>query len=163
MWSIALLVLALSAPLVADAQVGTGDLFPELSSASLAGGNLPQTKGRVVLVDFWASWCPPCKASFPALARLHSEFAERGLVIVGVSVDEKQTAYDAFVKKMQPTFPVVRDPEQKLVREVKVPTMPTSYIIGRDGRVRVVHSGFHGEATEAELRRNIEQLLSEKN
>jgi len=150
-------------PLTADGQVHAGDMFPELNQANLAKHDLPETAGRVVLVDFWASWCGPCKVSFPALARLHSEFGGRGLVVVGVSVDEKEAAYSAFVKKMQPPFAVVRDQEQKLVRAVKVPTMPTSYLIGRNGRVRFVHSGFHGSASEDELRRNIEALLAEKN
>jgi hypothetical protein len=67
------------------------------------------------------------------------------------------------VKKWQPPFVALLDQEQKLVRAVKVPTMPTSYLLGRDGRVRFVHSGFHGSATEDELRRNIETVLGEKN
>ena len=147
----------------AKAQVKTGDMFPNLSEAASTHSEVPETKGRVLLVDFWASWCTPCKASFPALARLHAEFASRGFVIVGVSVDEKPAAYDAFVKKMQPPFAVMRDHEQKLVRAVKVPTMPTSYLVGRDGRVRFVHSGFHGNASEQELRGKIEAVLNEKN
>jgi thiol-disulfide isomerase/thioredoxin len=115
----------------------------------------------VVLVDFWASWCAPCKASFPAFSRLHADYASRGLLIVAVSVDEKPAAYSAFVKKLSPPFFVMRDESQKLVRAVKVPTMPTSYLIDRSGRVRFVHTGFHGEATENELRRNIEAMLNE--
>ena len=160
---VVLLMAFVAGPLAAHGQVQAGDSFPELSQANLAAQDLPDTVGRVVLVDFWASWCGPCKASFPALARLHSEFGTRGFVVVGVSVDEKEAAYAAFVKKMQPPFAVVRDHEQKLVRAVKVPTMPTSYLIGRDGRVRFVHRGFHGSASEDELRRNIEALLAEKN
>jgi len=123
---------------------------------------VPATAGQVVLVDFWASWCAPCKAAFGALAQLQKEFAGRGLVIVAVSVDEKPAAAAAFVKRLAPNFSTVHDRTQALVRQVGVPTMPTSYLVGRDGRVRFVQAGFHGEATERELRRQIELLLAEK-
>ncbi|HWA86349.1 MAG TPA: TlpA disulfide reductase family protein [Opitutus sp.] len=145
------------------AQVQVGDRFPSLADAGLTGGALPPTEGRVVLVDFWASWCAPCKASFPAFARINADLAGRGLSIVAVSVDEKESAYAAFVKKMHPPFAALHDAAQKLVGTVKVPAMPTSYLLGRDGRVRFVHQGFHGSETEAELRKEIETLLAEKN
>jgi len=148
------------------AQVKAGAVFPDLAAAglvSLAGGELPDRTGKVVLVDFWASWCAPCKASFPMLAKLHTELAARGLIIAGIGIDEKPAAAAAFVKKLAPPFPTLHDREQKLVRQVVVPTMPTSYLIGRDGRVRFVHEGFHGDRTERELRQEIEALLAEPN
>jgi thiol-disulfide isomerase/thioredoxin len=155
--------LVLSGSAAAQAQIGTGDVFPPLTSAGLTGGAVPETQGHVVLVDFWASWCAPCKASFPAFARIHAEYAAKGLVIVAVSVDEKTAAYAAFVKKWSPPFAALHDGEQKLVSAVKVPAMPTSYLLGRDGRVRFVHTGFHGNVTESELRQHIDALLAEKN
>ncbi len=145
----------------ARAELKVGDSFPPLAEAGLVGGALPATAEQVVLVDFWASWCAPCKASFPAMARLHAEFAPRGLVIVAVSVDEKPAAYAAFLKRNAPPFAALHDAQQKLVRAVKVPAMPTSYLLGRDGRVRFVHRGFHGKTTEDELRGQIETLLAE--
>jgi thiol-disulfide isomerase/thioredoxin len=155
----ALLAFAALAPLRAD--VTAGAAFPALASAGLAG-DLPATAGKVLLVDFWASWCAPCKASFPAYARLQAAYAARGLVIVAVSVDDDPAAYAAFVKKFAPPFATVRDTTQQLVRTVSVPTMPTSYLVGPDGKVRHVHSGFHGEETEQALRAEIEALLVEK-
>jgi thiol-disulfide isomerase/thioredoxin len=155
----ALLALAALTPLRADVHVGAA--FPALASAGLAG-DVPATAGQVLVVDFWASWCAPCKASFPAYARLHAAYAARGLVIVAVSVDEDAAAYAAFVKKFAPPFATVRDATQQLVRTVNVPTMPTSYLVARDGKVRFVHSGFHGEETEKALRAEIEALLAEK-
>ena len=145
----------------ARANVKTGDSFPALATASLTGGTLPATAGQVVLVDFWASWCAPCKASFPAYAKLQADYAARGLVIVAISVDEDPSAFAAFVKKMHPTFAALHDHAQQLVRQVEVPTMPTCYLIGRDGRVRFVHQGFHGEDSERELRKEIDSLLGE--
>ncbi|HEY5080021.1 MAG TPA: TlpA disulfide reductase family protein, partial [Opitutaceae bacterium] len=109
---------------VAGGEVGVGDTFPSLAAAGLEGTALPQTSARVVLVDFWASWCAPCKASFSAYARLDSEFASKGLVIVAVSVDEDAKSYDSFVKRLGPSFFVARDVGHKLVREAQVPTMP---------------------------------------
>lgn len=147
---------------VAQAEIKTGDAFPALANAGLTGGVLPATAGQVVLVDFWASWCAPCKASFPAMAKLHADYGPRGLVIVAVSVDDKLAAYETFVKKLAPPFVTVLDREKKLVREVSVPTMPTSYLLGRDGKVRFLHQGFHGAETDRKVREQIETLLAEK-
>ena len=150
---------------VGRADVKVGDVFPSLDAAgmvNLAGGEIPAVNGKVVLVDFWASWCAPCKASFPVMARLHREFAPRGLVIVAVGIDEKPAAATAFWKKLAPPFLTLHDRQQTLVKQAGVPTMPTSYLLGRDGRVRFVHRGFHGDATDRDLRSQLELLLAEK-
>ena len=164
-WRRLLLALAALLGASARAEIKAGDAFPDLAAAGLVklgSGALPETKGKVVLVDFWASWCAPCKASFPALARLHQELGAKGLVVVAVGIDEKPAAATAFWKRMNPPFTTVHDKTQTLVKQVVVPTMPTSYLVGRDGRVRLVHQGFHGEATERELRKQIEAVLGEK-
>lgn len=158
-------VLALASANLVDAAIKTGEPFPALDAAglaSLSGGDVPSAKGKVVLVDFWASWCAPCKASFPAMAKLHRDYAARGLEIVAVSVDEKPAQAAAFWKKMAAPFVGLHDREQKLVQQVEVPTMPTSYLLGRDGKVRFMHEGFHGEASDRALRQQIEALLAEK-
>jgi thiol-disulfide isomerase/thioredoxin len=154
--------LVLSQPARVRAATGAGDTFPALASFEALRGTLPETSGRVVLVDFWASWCAPCKASFPAYGRLQTEFAPKGLVIIAVSVDENPADFESFARRFNPQFTVVLDRGHKLVRAVQVPTMPTSYLIDREGRVRYVHQGFHGAATEQALRREIRNLLPEK-
>src|SRR5208282_5856974 len=89
------------------ADIRVGDIFPPLAFPGLVGANIPATLGKVVLVDFWASWCAPCKASFPAYVRLHSAVASKGLVIVAVSVDQDGEAFASFVRKFNPPFFVV--------------------------------------------------------
>ena len=143
------------------AEVRVGDPFPSLSVLSPAGVEMPAGAGKVVLVDFWASWCAPCRESFHSYAQLQSDYRSRGLVIVAVSVDEKQSSFEAFVKKLNPPFMVLRDPGQQLVRQVSVPAMPTCYLLGRDGRVRFVHRGFRGVETDRAIRRETDLLLAE--
>lgn len=158
-------VTALLAAVVVRAELKVGDTVPAFASAgvvALGDSPAPSTAGQVVLLDFWASWCAPCKASFPAMAKLHQDYAARGLVIAAVSVDEKAAAALAFAKKLAPPFATLHDREQKLAGLAALPAMPTSYLIGRDGRVRFIHTGFHGDATVKELRTQIEALLAEK-
>ena len=148
---------------LARADVKVGDTFPALAPAgvvNLAEGDVPSVSGKVTLVDFWASWCAPCKASFPAMGKLHGDYASKGLQIVAISIDEKPAAAQAFLKKMAPPFVALHDRDQKLVQQVVVPTMPTSYLVDRQGRVRYVHAGFHGDLNE--VRKEIETLLAEK-
>lgn len=135
-----------------------GDPFPDLGKFEFEG-TVPDLKGKVVLVDFWASWCGPCKKSFPVMAELQEKFAGRGFAVVAVSVDEKKGAMDGFVKKAQPPFAVVRDGQGKLAEAAGVDKMPTSFLLGPDGRIVSVHSGFEGEATRKKYLDEIEAAL----
>ena len=154
-------LLSLGITAVANAEIKAGDIFPALDSAGGVVGKIPDLTHRVALVDFWASWCAPCNESFPAYSQLNADFTARGLVVLAISVDQNREAYRSFVERMNPSFPTVRDKDQQLVREVNIPVMPTCYLIGRDGRVRFVHHGFDGEATEHEIRRELDALLAE--
>lgn len=153
------LVLTLGSAAALRAQLAVGDSFPALAGVPL-DGSLPATEGRVLLVDFWASWCAPCKASFPALTKIHNEYGARGVTVIGVSVDENASAYASFLKKQTPAFATVRDRAQKLVATVRVPVMPTSYVIGRDGVILAVLTGYHGEGSDQNLRAALDQALS---
>ena len=143
----------------ASAALKVGDTLPDLASFKLEG-KLPDTlAGKIVVVDFWASWCLPCAKSFPVLDELQKKYQDQGLVILAVSVDEKPAKMETFLKKNPVSFTVVRDAGHQLVAAAEPQTMPTSYIIDREGKVRFLHNGFHGAATRKEYVDQIESLL----
>ena len=142
------------------APVNVGDAFPDLTKFKLEGQLPDSANAKVVIVDFWASWCSPCKASFPVMEELHQQFGKQGLVIVAVNVDEKRAAMEDFLKSQHITFPVVRDAEQKLVAAANIGTMPTSFVLDRAGHVRSTHNGFHGEKTKKQYIDEIQSLLN---
>lgn len=153
------LVALIAVPVIAEWK--PGERLPDLGAFKLEG-NLPALAGRVVLVDFWASWCGPCKKSFPELDQLQKEFGERGLTILAVSVDEKAEAMETFLKDHPVTFATTRDAGQKLVAAAGVESMPTSFLVDRKGVIRFTHVGFRGAETVKQLKQEIEQLLAEK-
>jgi thiol-disulfide isomerase/thioredoxin len=146
------------AVLTANAALKVGDTLPDLASLQLEG-KLPESlKGKIVVVDFWASWCLPCAKSFPVLDELQKKYGDK-VVILAVNVDEKAANMEKFLAKHPVTFTVVRDGDQKLVAVVQPETMPTSFILDGDGKVRFLHKGFHGEDTRKEYISEIESLL----
>ena len=144
--------------LTAHAALKVGDTLPDLASFKFEG-KLPDTlKGKVVIVDFWASWCLPCAESFPVLDALQKKYSDR-LVILAVNVDEKAADMNKFLAKHAVGFTIVRDAQQKLVAAVEPATMPTSFILDGEGSVRFLHNGYHGEDTHKEYVAEIESLL----
>src|SRR6185437_12695317 len=95
--------------------------------------SVPNTNGKIVILNFWASWCQPCIEETPSLSKLAADFAGKGVVVVGVSVDQDENAYKAFLQKYHPGFLTVRD--LKLHEEFGTYLYPETYIIGRDGKV----------------------------
>jgi thiol-disulfide isomerase/thioredoxin len=156
-----ILTLLLSLSLAGAAFAGLpkeGDAFPDLSRFGLEG-SLPELKGKIVLVDFFASWCEPCKESFPAMEELKQKYGGKDLVIIAVNVDKKKEDMDEFVKNHPVTFTILRDASNKLVNEVKIPTMPSSFLLDRDGRVHSFHRGFKGAESKKKYAAEIESLL----
>lgn len=142
----------------ARAAIKVGDTLPDLATFKLEGKLPDSLKGKVVIVDFWASWCLPCAESFPVLDELQKKYGDR-LVVLAVNVDEKAANMEKFLKKHPVTLTVVRDAGQKLVAVAEPATMPTSFILDGEGKVRFVHNGFHGEDTRREYLSEIESLL----
>jgi thiol-disulfide isomerase/thioredoxin len=116
--------------------------------------------GKVVLVDFWASWCGPCLRSFPWMNELQQRHAGEGLVIVAVNLDQDRALADAFIKKLPPKFRVEFDPAGAVATQFGVQAMPTSFLVDRRGQVRARHAGFR-DALRVEREQQIQQLLKE--
>jgi len=115
-----------------------GDLAPGFSLPDLDGERvgLADLKGRVVVLNYWATWCPPCVDEMPSLQKLHDALAEKGLSVVAVSVDERFTDIERFVGDFNLTFTILHDEGMKVSRSYQTFKYPETYIIGRDGRVK---------------------------
>lgn len=116
--------------------------------------------GKVVYLDFWASWCGPCAQSFPILDKMHLDLKDQGLEIVAINLDEEVRDAEGFLTKYPVQFTIGSDPDSRCARLYQVRGMPTSYLIDRAGRIRDIHEGF--EISDAgTLRTQVEDLLSE--
>jgi thiol-disulfide isomerase/thioredoxin len=145
----------------ASAQWKTGSSLPALKTFSLEGAPPPSMAGKVIVVDFWASWCGPCKASFPVLNALQQKYSAAGLIILAINEDEKAESMKTFLDNNPVSFTVIRDVGHKLVAAAGVESMPTSFVIDRSGKVRYIHTGFHGDKTTEKYNSEIELLLKE--
>ncbi len=96
---------------------------------------LADLRGRVVVLNFWATWCPPCVAEMASLSRLHQQIATQGGLVLGISVDEDAAAYEKFLQAQLVRFPTYRDPSKKISSRYGTFMYPETYIIGRDGRI----------------------------
>ncbi len=121
--------------------------------------SLSAYKGHVVYLDFWASWCTPCRLSFPWMNQLQREYAAKGLVVVAVDVDHDRALANQFLQQTPAQFKIVYDPNGQIAQKYGVTDMPTSFVIGRDGKVQYVHSGFT-QGREGEYEAHVMSLLA---
>jgi len=157
---LAALAILASIPAVA---VEAGMPAPTLSMTPLEGGapvTLAGLKGSVVYVDFWASWCVPCRLSMPALEDLYKRNKSRGFAVVGVNKDAGVADARRFLAKVPVSFTLVQDGADAAARGFDVKAMPSGYLVDRKGLVRQVHRGFTAE-TGATLEKEIDSLLKE--
>jgi peroxiredoxin len=156
------LALGLTLPAAA---LEAGAPLPDLSAAQLGEPArqvaLKSFKGQVVYVDFWASWCVPCRLSMPALDSLYREHRGRGFTVIGVNKDVSAEDAARFLKRVPVTFPLVQDAADQAARAFDVKAMPSGYLVDRRGVVRKVHRGFTAE-TAAQLAKEIDELLKEQ-
>ena len=157
--ALSLITALLLAPQAALALRG-GQAAPEIGLTDQSGHriDLASLRGKVVLVDFWASWCGPCREELPVLERLYQTHQAAGLVVIGVSVDQQVSNMTRFLERQPLTFPVVHDAEHAVAGRYEPTTMPSSYLIDRAGIVRHVHRGFRA-ADAAVLEAEIRALL----
>jgi thiol-disulfide isomerase/thioredoxin len=160
--SIALLGLLLlaAAPAVA---LEEGDKAPSFSARGLLGGDnvtLAAYRGKVVYLDFWASWCGPCAKALPELDKLRREFPEGSFQVLAINVDRDQDKAKKFLSQHPVGYPSAADPEGQLPKTFEIETMPTSFLIDANGVIRYVHRGFRAGDID-EIRERIRQLLEE--
>jgi len=149
------LLLSLSLPVFATEPAADFALpsFPDDTNITLA-----DFKGRVVYLDFWATWCPPCRKSFPWMEEMQQHYKADGLSIIAVSVDKKRQLIEQFIKKTEPTFIVAHDPTGKVAKTYKLRGMPSTYLIDRNGQLVMTHMGFRNK-DKAKMEAAIQTLL----
>jgi thiol-disulfide isomerase/thioredoxin len=132
---------------------------PQFDLPGLDGAvKLAKLQGKVVYVDFWASWCGPCRQSFPWMNDMQAKYGGKGLQIVGVNVDAKSDDARQFLTATPARFAIAFDPQGATPRSYGIKGMPSSVLIGPDGKVLLEHSGFR-EADRAELESKIQSAL----
>ena len=138
--------LALSLAATSAFAVEAGQAVPDIDLAGAAGvQKLSDLKGKVVYLDFWASWCGPCRQSFPWMNDMQAKYGAKGLQVVGVNLDAKRTDADQFLAQTPAKFALAFDGKGESPKKVGVKGMPTSVLIGADGKVLFVHQGFKEE------------------
>ena len=141
--------------------LGAGDRAPDFAAPNLAGGGtieLSKYRGKVVYLDFWASWCGPCLKAVPAIEAMRTEFPANDFQIIAVNLDQKKKKAMRFLEKNPVGYPSASDPKGRLPGQFGLETMPTSYLIDGDGVIRYVHRGFK-RGDDERLREEIRRLL----
>jgi peroxiredoxin len=160
------LLLPVAAPLAAQTATETCDQSGKVADLNFTvkdmnGKNvaLNAYKGQVVLLDFWATWCPPCRKEIPGFVELYNAYKSQGFIILGVSMDDTLSDVKKFAKNLKMNYPVLMGHEREDLQKAfaPMPGFPTSFVIGRDGKICSRHTGF---VAKEEFERRIKALLS---
>ena len=154
--SLAALAPACAATTVANA------IAPDFTLRAADGRNvrLDELRGQVVLVNFWATWCGPCREEMPRLDTLYQKYRKSGFVLLGVNVDDDPKTALATMAKLNVSFPVLLDTDKKVSKLYDLNTMPSTIVIDRDGKMRFLHRGYRA-GTESDYEQQIRGLLKE--
>ena len=150
-----LLLFALCANITMADEAAPSLSFKTLDNSSV---KLSDFKGDVIYVDFWATWCPPCRKSFPWMEEMHQKYKDLGFKVLAVSLDTKRAVIDQFLEKMTANFTIAHDPTGESATAFKVKGMPSSYLVDRKGNIHLTHLGFN-ENDKAKLESEIKNLL----
>ncbi|NLN77507.1 MAG: TlpA family protein disulfide reductase [Armatimonadetes bacterium] len=147
------------------ANLSAGTKAPDFTLQTLDGKKFTladnfKAPGKVVLLDIWATWCPPCRAEIPHLVKLQNKYKDKAVVFVGVAVDDKKADVASFSKKNKINYTVCADEKGKTISsKYQVRGIPATYIIDKKGVIRYVHSGFGGADDAAKMDKEIASLL----
>lgn len=135
---------------------------PDFTLKRAEGGNLrlAEQRGQVVLINFWASWCGPCRVEMPHLNRLHDKYKAGGFMVLGVNIDDDPRHGAATAARWGLRFPVLLDAEKTVTRTYDLGAMPSTVLVDRDGRIRYLHRGYR-DGMEVEYERQIRELVKE--
>jgi peroxiredoxin len=156
------LLLAAAAPWALAAPLAPTAPAPDFTLRTLEGQNLRlgEQRGRVVLVNFWATWCGPCRQEMPHLNKLYEKYKASGFVLLGVNVDDDTKQAAGVANKLGVKFPVLPDAEKRVSRQYDLSAMPSTVLIDRDGKVRYLHRGYQS-GYEDTYDKQIRELLKE--
>ncbi len=121
---------------------------------------LKDFEGKVVYLDFWASWCKPCRTSFPWMNEMQAKYAKQGFDVVSINLDQDKSSIDAFLKSYPANFRILLDPEGKVASDYELVGMPSSYLIDKKGNLRRTHTGFFIK-NKSQYEKEIIALLAE--
>jgi thiol-disulfide isomerase/thioredoxin len=160
---IALLAAALLATAWPAAATDGAVPAPQFSLASRAGGqvSLADLKGQVVMINFWASWCGPCRQEFPALDQIYAKYKPMGFTLVAINVESEKADAEKFLSATPASFPILFDPDNTVSGKYGVSAMPTTVLVDRQGRVRWQHRAYK-PGDEAKYIEQIRAALREK-
>jgi peroxiredoxin len=146
----------------AAALPSVGVSAPDFAAKSDSGRNvrLSELRGQVVLINFWASWCNPCRQELPLLSKIYSQYRGAGFALLAVNVDDNRKDAEVMLKRLDLKFPTLFDGNKKVAKLYGVDTMPATLVIDRDGRVRYVHRGYY-DGYERKYEQQVRELLKE--
>jgi len=156
---ISLSVLSISSLYAAEKISGPAQDFT-LKSRSGKNVRLAEQKGNVVLINFWASWCGPCRQEMPKLEQMYQKYKDLGFTLLGINLDATPELSQKLLKDITVTFPVLFDPENKVSEAYDVESMPTTVIIDKNGNKRFLHKGYQ-PGYENDYEEQVKQLLRE--
>lgn len=135
-----------------------GKPAPDFTLTTLDGKpvKLSDQKGSVVVLDFWATWCPPCRAEMPGIQAVYDTYKDQGMIVLAVNAQEDQDTIQSFVMETGFTFPILPDPYGQAIRAYGVRSFPATFVIDREGRIDTIHQG---QITPDELETMVRPLL----
>jgi peroxiredoxin len=135
---------------------------PDFTLKSITGENLKlsEYRGEVVMINFWASWCAPCRQEMPLLDSLYQKYKDLGFTLLGINLDEKSAQAEKLLKEIPVNFPILLDPKSEISRLYKVSAMPTTILVDRDGNMRFLHKGYM-PGYEEDYEKQIKTLVME--